>query len=175
MRIKCLAFVFILAFFPTSTLACDLNDEIRSVREAVPDQRVTDLSNEICANGQRYDIDPVIIASMIAVESHFRNVQSEIRTRQGREVSCGYMQIQPETFELEASYPPAGETRVQQCQAMIYSWRETLRVAVKHLDSLRDQYGLLNSIGAWNAGPRYGSHNVTYASKVLHYYKEWTE
>lgn len=172
MRKTRLYLLFSFLFLLIPTISFGYIGLIEEINPNIPHKRAVALNDHIIDLSNQYRIPVDLIVAMIWQESHFRNMRSQVRTRQGQEVSCGYIQIQPETFELEAGYPLVGETKEKQCQSMIYSWKTTLRVAVKHLNTLRDQYGLLNAIGSYNSGPRYGSKNIEYASKVLSKYRE---
>lgn len=132
---------------------CDVSRAIQSVRDDIPKERVRGLSNTICRQSQRHGLSAELIVAIITTETHFRNIR-------GRTGEAGYMQIKPATFKRACGYTTT-------LDRLIYDWEENIRCGVAHLANLRDSQGLLNAIGSYNSGPKYGHRNLDYVGKVL--------
>lgn len=156
-----LAFLIIfllMILIASNVFACDLTDEITSIRDDVPEDRVKALSDTICSYSDQYRLDEHLVAAIITTETHWRNIK-------GKTGEAGYMQIKPATFERACGYPTT-------LDRLLYDWRENIRCGIKHLSNLRDEMGLLNAVGSYNAGSRYGHRNLDYVRKVLNNYEQ---
>lgn len=162
-------------------------NKIREFRPELNEERTKELSSEINRLAEKYKVKKDNILSIIEVETEFKNIQSNIcfdvitgkiyhkdvckkkenKERFKREVSCGYMQMQPTTFRTTMGYWPQGKTKKEMCDAMIVDWKTTLKAGVKHLSDLRNKLGLANAVGAYNAGSQSGHTNWEYIRKVF--------
>lgn len=184
---KRLIVIVILIFVPFSMCEGQTLEKIKEFRPDLNEERTKELSSEINRLAKKYKIKKDNILSIIEVETEFKNIQSNIcfdvvigkiyhkdvcvkkdnKERFKREVSCGYMQMQPATFRATMGYWPQGETKKEMCDAMIVDWKTTLKAGVKHLADLRNKVGLANAVGAYNAGTQSGDTNWEYIRKVF--------
>jgi len=135
------------------------------------------LSSHISEYAHRYDIESYLVVAIMWRESQLQNRQSyickhdpdrECRKRTNREKSCGFGQMQPETFELTMGYPPMGDTRLERCMSLVLDWPTAVHAMVKHLRDLRDRYGYLEGIGSYNCN-QCRDENKWYVRKVLNF------
>lgn len=135
------------------------------------------LSSVISQYAHQYEIESSLVVAIMWHESQLQNRQSYLcqnhadrncENRSNREKSCGFGQMQPETFELTMGYPPMGETRLEQCRSLILDWPTAVHAVVKHLRQLRDRYGYLEGIGGYNCS-RCRHENKWYVRKILNF------
>jgi soluble lytic murein transglycosylase-like protein len=150
-----------LLVLPTGLFASTYQ-KLNHVRDDLPEQRHKELAQAVNTYSNTYNVDSALIIAFIDVETDGRNTCGDQNLN---EPACGYMQVQPSTFEHVMGYHTTPKR-------MVYDWKTSLQAGVQYLSDLQKQYGWIEAIGVYNGGPEYGSMNWQYIRKILNDYKE---
>ncbi|MBO8160339.1 MAG: transglycosylase SLT domain-containing protein [Thermosipho sp. (in: Bacteria)] len=125
------------------------------------DQMIYEIEETILSVAKETGLDPLLITSVIIVESEFRNVL-------GLWGELGMMQIKPETAAFVAKIygieqPEEGWIRI------LWDYKLNIRIGTYYLKYLYDKFGnIADAIKNYNGG----IYKEIYAEKILKKYKE---
>ena len=154
-----------------------LGKYMRDVYPQLPKKREEELEKYITKFSKKRDVDPFLVASFVGIECDFVNQKSEIWHKKPiyndngkiieyelvQENSCGYFQMNPDTFERIMGYSTT-------CEQLKLDVKEAVRAGVKYVANKVLEKGA-NGIGEYNSGPDDGKWNFGYMYKVIGEYK----
>ncbi|ABR31160.1 lytic transglycosylase [Thermosipho melanesiensis] len=140
-------------------------DFVRDYRSAydlpTDDELLLKIENAILDASKETGLDPLLITSVIIVESEFRNVI-------GMYGELGMMQIKPETADFVANYynlekPKEGWTRI------LWDFKLNIKIGSYYLKYLYDKFGSIQkAVKHYNGG----IYKEVYAEKILKKYNQ---
>lgn len=160
--------IFLLLTIAISTFALPgkwFRDMIKYYREAYnlpcDEELIQNIENAILDASKETGIDPLLITSVIIVETEFRNVI-------GMHGELGMMQIKPETAEFVAnlykiSTPQEGWNRI------LWDFKLNIKIGSYYLKYLYDKFhNITDAVKHYNGG----TYKDQYAQKILAKYNE---